>query len=363
MNEYHYTIGFLSHFPPLIQMVWIASFVILLHISILTIYLKYLRSRLRLNQKLEAKYKESYESSLITFIYSGEEDGVLSLEQKAIIEDLKSGVSNSFKRKILTKTLIKLRNEISGEVAESIDKLYVELGLLPYTLSKLRNRKWDVVAKAIKELTQFQVKEIHDIIMNSINHPKKEVRKEMQLYLVQLFTFKGLDFLNVLETSLSEWDQIQLLEILQRSEDQNITDIKPWLKSTNDSVVTFALKLAKIYNQYEVKDEIIELLNHKMEEIRVNAIESLSQLNVFEAKKILKSNFNKTSIDEQIAIVKMIDNTYESTDKSFLLEHRNHENKEIKILILEIMKNMNFEDYNIHNLELLESSNQKKLTA
>lgn len=90
-----------------------------------------------------------------------------------------------------------------GELAESIDKLYIELGLVYYSLNKLKNRKWDVVAKAITELTQFQVKGIQDIVMKKVNHPKKEVRKEIQLYLVQLFSFQGLDFLSVLKTPLS----------------------------------------------------------------------------------------------------------------------------------------------------------------
>jgi Leucine-rich repeat (LRR) protein len=63
----------------------------------------------------------------------------------------------------------------------------------------------------------------------------------MQLYLVNLFHFKGLDFLNRNKTPISEWDQIQLLEVLQLYKTQ-ISDISSWLKSSNESVVFFSLK-------------------------------------------------------------------------------------------------------------------------
>lgn len=363
MNEYHFAIDYLRHYPLLIQMVWVLSLFIITNIIILIFYLKYLRAKLRVNHKLETKYQGDYESSLINYLYSGNDEEKFSLDQKAIIKQLKRGINDSFKRKILVATLLKLRNEITGEVAESIDKLYIELGLLPYSLSKLRNKKWDIVAKAIRELTQFQVKGIQNIVLKYTNHPKKEVRKEMQLYLVQLFSFKGLDFLNVLQTALSEWDQIQLLEILQRSDDQLISDIKPWLKSSNESVVAFALKLAKVYNQYEAKEELIELLNHKIEHIRVNVIETLSHLNIMEAKMILKSSFTKRSLEEQFTIIKLLENVYESDDKSFLLENIHHENHEIKLLIMEILKSKDFEVLELDKSEMNELETKKKLTA
>jgi hypothetical protein len=82
--------------------------------------------------------------------------------------------------------------------------------------------------KAIKELTSIWIKEVHDDII-LINHQKKEVRDS------NVFS-KIISFLMVLifkcfKTPLSEWDQIQLLEILQNFEDQKIPDITDWLES------------------------------------------------------------------------------------------------------------------------------------
>lgn len=352
MNENIFLLESSKDSSPIILLSWWLSGLFLLIILFTIFYVKTLRNQLRVKGDIEAKYQEDYEVCLVTYLYAGNEEETFSSEQLLIISELKESVADPFKRKIIISTLLKLRNEISGEMAESIDKLYVKLGLLRYSLAKLRNKKWDVIANGIRELTQFKIKAVHQIVMNNINHPTKEVRKEMQLYLVHLYAFKGLDFLNVLETPLSEWDQIQLLEILQLNNDTQIIDIKPWLKSSNDSVVNFTLKLAKVYNQFEAKEELINLLNHGSEEVRINTISALSHLNVLEAKNILKDSFNERSLEEQIAFLKMMENVHEHGDKVFLQEQMQHENFEIKSIAMEIMKNINFEKYELHEVEI-----------
>ena len=349
---------YLGNTSLIIQLVWWLSGLFLIIICVLSFYLKYLRNHLRTNESTVDKYQEKYESYLVTYLYAGNNNEAFSPEQLQIIDKLKKNIANPFKRKIIVSILLKLRNEISGEMGESIDELFIKLGLLRYSLAKLRSKKWEVIAMGIRELTQFKVKAVHKIIMNNINHPKKEVRKEMQFYLVYLYAFKGLDFLNILETPLSEWDQIQLLEILQINNDTQIADIRPWLNSSNDSVVIFTLKLAKVYNQFEAKDELIKLLNHKSEEVRINVISALSDLTVFEAKNILKNNFNERCHEEQIAIIKMIGNIYEPSDKPFILEQIHHENSDIRLLVMEILKNINYEEYALYEAEL-----KKTLTA
>lgn len=338
MKSYQYILNYFENSPTIIQVVWAMSGFFVVTVAVLIIFLKFLRSRLRKNEKTVAEYQKEYESDLITYLYAGNEEAEISAEQQIIIDKLKISSVDAFKRRIIVSTLLRLRNEISGEMADAIQKLYFQSGLISYALKRLKSKKWYVVAKGIRELTQLHVKEVHDEILTLINHPKKEIRKEVQLYLVTLFHFEGLKFLDILQTQLSEWDQIQLLEVLQRFEDQEIQDINPWLKSENNSVVALALKLAKIYNQFEAKDAIMELLAHPQKKIRVDAIQVLSHLQVFEAKDILKNNFDKLSQEEQIEFFKMLENMVEPSDESFLLAHTTHQNFEIKLSALKILK-------------------------
>ncbi len=338
MKSYQYIIDYFENSPIIIQVVWALSCILLIAVVILTIYLKKLRSRLRKNEKTVAEYQKEYESDLITYLYAGNEEAEISAEQQVIIDKLRSCATDEFKRRVIVSTLLRLRNEISGEMADAIQKLYFQSGLIIYALKKLKSRRWYVVVKGIRELTQLRVKEVHDKMGVFVNHPKKEIRKEVQLYLVTLFHFDGLKFLDVLQTQLSEWDQIQLLEVLQRFDEQEIPDINPWLKSKNNSVVAFALKLAKIYNQFEVKDALIDLLSHQHKKIRVDTIHVLGHLQVVEAKDILKNNFDILSQDEQIEFFKLLENLCETSDESFLLAHTTNQNFEIKLSALKIIK-------------------------
>lgn len=215
MFKNNYFIDFFEKSPIIMQLVWVFIVMIIFFIMTTIAYLKYLRSFLRKNENLKNKIEKEYEAAVINYLYAGNEIDEVSFEQKSIIDQFKSNTSEPFKRDILISTLLKLNYEISGEMAESIHKLYIQTGLLDYSLSKLKSRKWNSIADGIRELTLFHVKEVQDQVKIHINHPKTEVRSAMQLYLVNLFHFDGLDFLNNITTPISEWDQIQLLEALQ----------------------------------------------------------------------------------------------------------------------------------------------------
>jgi hypothetical protein len=346
MVENNYFIKIFEESSLVIQLVWSIIVILFFSVIIIIIYLKYLRSVLRTNYRLKNKAEKEYEASVINYLYAGNEVDEISAEQQAIINELKFNISETFQRDILISTLLKLSYEISGEMAESLHRLYIQTGLLDYSLSKLKSRKWNIIADGIRELTLFHVKEAQDQVKIHINHPKTEVRSAMQLYLVNLFHFEGLAFLNDITTPISEWDQIQLLEVLQLQKNQKVADIKSWLKSSNESVVFFALKLAKIYNQYGVKDELMALLNHQNIKIRVEVIPLLSHLSIIEAKMVLKNNFKELSLEEQIVFFEMLENLYEKADKPFIMDHILNPNFEIKLSALKILKNLNVEEFN-----------------
>ncbi len=361
MNTFQNLTEYFEQIPFIIQLVWIFSGVLFFIIIILVGYLKFYRKHLRNEEKNILKYRKEYESNLIEFLYAEDGNEGLSSEQQAVIKKLEVCASDKFKRKIILSILFKLLYEISGEMADSIKTLYIKTGLLNFGLDKLKSKNWYVVAKGLGELARFHISEVHDEVVKHLSHPRKEVRKEAQLYLVNLFHFKGLEFLNDLTTPLSEWDQVQLLEVLKKFDDQQICDIKPWLKSRNDYVVIFALKLAKIYNQFEVKDLLIDLLSHESKEVRVQTIHVLSQLYVIEAKKVLKANYSERSLEEQIEFLKMLENIFDAEDESFLLGQVFHENFDIKFSAMKILKSLNIDKLERLALESSDSNFDKML--
>lgn len=345
MIDYQSLIDYFEEFPFLIKLAWRISGVLFLAIALLTIYLKVIRYHLRKKENEYVTFKNEYEAMLVEYLYAENEDEQISEEQQSIILKIKSHIPTKYKRKMVISVLYNLMNEVSGEMAQSIKTLYYKTGLIDYALTRLKNKNWYIIAKGIGELRRFKIEEAHEAVIKFIKHPKNEVRKEAQLYLVNLFRFEGLSFLNDLETPLSEWAQLQLLEVLQKFDDQQICDIKPWLKSKNNTVVLFAIKLAQIYNQFEVKDILIDLLSHEEKEIRICVIEVLTNMYGIEAKEILKTNFNELSIEEQLSFFGLLENLVVPSDEPFIEKHIFHKNFEIQLLALKILKSINIDKF------------------
>ncbi|HTG65072.1 MAG TPA: hypothetical protein VL859_01735 [Flavobacterium sp.] len=320
----------------IIQLCILLTLLLIAAIIFSLLYLKNLRDRLKIKGRIESTYQKKYASDLIEYLYSADGENI-NPEQQKKVDYLTKCAQNPLKRKIIIKTFLKLRNEISGETADAIQNLYYQTELIKSASAKLKGKKWDAIARAIKELTQFEIKETHDEIILLINHPKKEVRNEIQKYLVKLFRFDGLEFLDVLESQLSEWDQIQLLEILNKFDNPHIPNLGKWLASENKSVVSFAIKLAKLYNQFNVKDDIINLFEHHDPEIRIQAISVVSHLGIYEAVSILKNNLFNRNLDEQIAFFKMMEDMSTPDEMDFIREFVNHENFYIRISAMKIL--------------------------
>lgn len=352
-NQVQHLIDYFLDSPKIIQLSWITSVGLLLTVLILIGYLKHLRARLRNKGRIVSTYQKKYESDLIEYLHADEGEGI-SFKQQQIINYLKKCAQHRLKKRIIIRTLLKLRNEISGETADAIKKLYYHANFIAEAESKLNSKKWEVIADGISELTQFEIKEVHNKVIVHINHPKKEVRREIQFYLVKLFSFDGLEFLNILENQLSEWDQIQLLEILKKKNSQNLPDLGTWLQSSNDSVLSFSLKLAKIFNQYETSEHVFPLFNHPNVAIRIEAIDLVSPLGFFEATEMLKIDFSERSNEEKIAILQMGEKMYTSADIPFVLEYLQHDLYEIRRSAALIMLSIDPED--IHTIYI----NRKK---
>lgn len=300
---YQYIIDSFKGSPFWIQLAVIIIMMMIIGIISLIISLKSIRSFLETKDKEILKYRNEYEVLLIEYLYSGSEKEKLSDVQQSIILKLKRDIEVTSRRKSVISILNNLMNEVSGEMSDSIKTLYHQTGLIDYAILRLKSKKWHVISKAIGELTRFKIYETHDVVAAFINHPRVEVHKEAQLYLVHLFKFKGLSFLDDLKLPLSEWHQLLLLESLMDFDDLQIGDIKPWLKSSNVSVVLFALKLSKIYNQFEVKNVLIELLSHSDKTIRVSAMDVLDQLFGYEVAQLQTTHCDDLSNMSQIPFV------------------------------------------------------------
>lgn len=252
-----------------------------------------------------------------------------SKEEKSNYVNLKIEIrqllKNDFNRQVLTEILLDLRKDVSGDAQKRLIKLYQDLGLHQDAFTKLKSWRWEVISKGMLELTQMQVEESYSFITKFINDKRATIRKQAEIATVTLKK-EGIDyFLDTTKYRISEWQQLKLLDVLRNQKDFEPPRFKAWLTSNNKFVVLFALRLIKYYNQNDAIASLIELIKHKNNQIKEEAIACIKEFNVVEALETLKLVFWKSSVDIKISILGAIAVLGTEVDLEFL---RLIENKE-----------------------------------
>jgi hypothetical protein len=239
-------------------------------------------------------------------------------------------MSNRHFRKLLVNEIMSAKRSITGISADNLKQLYVQLGLDKYAFNKLSSGKWYIRAKAIQELTVMHMHELVEEIRTYTDDKNDLVRMEAQSALIQFNGFEGLHFLDTVAYPISNWQQIKLLQQLSHLPPANV-DMSGWFKSENSSVIIFTLKLARIYQRFDLYYDIISCLDHADPSVRYEAIHCLNEIYTEETSDDLISRFIGEVLKNQLAMIKVMETVGTEKDVEFLLDLLNHENDEIKI--------------------------------
>lgn len=272
--------------------------VVIMVIASIVLSVIILRERSRKNQLelREARIRREAEPIIQEVIFS-EQD---SAEGQNSIKRLKRIIQSRFYRKanlaILNDILIHYRQNLGGESSKKLESLFRELELKDESLDLLKKGDWHEKAKAINDLSIMNMRELLFELLQYVDHPNSHVRNEAQFAAVKLGGKRALNFLDDLESPLSEWQQIKILDEVLRFEYQVVEKMATWLRSKNDSVVMFALLLMAHTNQYGERGELCKLLYHKSEKVQIRAMETAVALaydncaeNLYEIYELTKS--------------------------------------------------------------------------
>ncbi len=221
-------------------------------------------------------------------------------------------------REVLSEILLDLRKDLTGDVQLQLFELYQDLGLHMDAFKKLKSWRWEVVSQGIEALTEMRVTLAYTFIKSFVNDKRGVIRKQAQLATVTLKPEGISYFLDTARYRISEWQQLNLLDILRHKKDFIPPSFKSWLISKNTDVVLFALRLIKYYNQSDANEELIQLARHKSNRVKMEVIECIDKFHIYEALDTLKAVFPKCNSEVKIAILTTIANMGSEADLEFL---------------------------------------------
>lgn len=252
-------------------------------------------------------------------------------EELVIPEKFRKMFRDPLARQYAIEHLIINKKAFSGHVAENIRHLYEKLGFKQDSLKKLESRAWYTRAKGIQELSLMDQDDLVIRVYRLTNSRNELVRNEAQNAIIQWSGFKGLRFLDVVSYDISEWQQVQLLVLLKNFPAQDLSRLPHWLRSGNPTVVVFALKLAGVYQQFGVKQEVEACLYNSNPAIRLQAVNTLARIGDEDSADRIIEHYQQEDTANQLNILAKLPSIAEEKHLGFLLRQMDHENDFIKL--------------------------------
>jgi len=240
-------------------------------------------------------------------------------------------------RQYVTDSLINIKKNLKGAASNSIVQIYLQLGLKKDSLSKMHSFVWHKKARGIYELYMMGQQDMAAEIERNTNSWFEGVRAEAQTATLGFKGFAGLEFLGKLTQPLNDWQQLKLLEQLHKLNVEEMPGLPGWLASPNMQVQIFALKIADIYNQFQVHDLVAELLSSENEQLRGQAIKTLGRIGNEETTGILKDQYRRETTANKKLILRQIGVAGSELDRYFLMDRMSEEDDGLKLEAMRAM--------------------------
>jgi hypothetical protein len=189
---------------------------------------------------------------------------------------------SKFQRNIFIDELMKLSTDLAGEALDRLKQLYYNLGLDEDTMKKIESWRWHIRAKGYKEATRMEVYRAASKIEKYLNSKNEIIRSEAGLALIQLNKQYPFEFLEKIQRPLTLWDQINIHTLINKNKIE-IPDFGRWLQMNNLSVVLFAIRMIRVFEQTHNAPYILDLLDSKNCSIRKEAIRAIAQFGYIDA--------------------------------------------------------------------------------
>lgn len=199
-------------------------------------------------------------------------------------------------RNYLIEEIVQIKKNLAGDAGLALCELYETLELDKNSFTKLQSLRWHIKAKGIQELSIMEQRKYVKTIFRLTNNKNQLIRNEAQCALVNFYGFPGLRFLNVMTHSISQWQQIHLLDKMNGQIPEDMSVIKNWLRSPNESLVIFSLKLATHYNCFELQADVMQCVNMSYE-VRNYVMEYMKKMPTAHAGDFLLSDYDNQDKD------------------------------------------------------------------
>ncbi|WP_432221408.1 HEAT repeat domain-containing protein [Flavobacterium sp. TMP13] len=261
-------------------------------------------------------------------------------------DNLEPFSENSSFRDLFLEKLVESEKKFSGAANEQINKLFTDYKLEKEAFNKIYQKKPSLIAGGIKELSAMRVQKALPNIAVFLTHASPIVYQEAQYAMINLKGFDGLNFLNTIPNVISEWQQLRLLLSITDIPSGSEESIDLWLRSENDSVVIFTLRLLRKFQLLSLYSSVLNLFNHRSDQVRIQAVETVQSLENSTTIQHLTDSFKNQSEEVQVEIVRILKTSKDPRSIEFLKEQlTTHSLVKLRIFAAEALLELDQKEY------------------
>jgi hypothetical protein len=264
----------------------ITTMIILLAIILLN------RKRMEKEEKLHQYLLEKYQSLIINYLFGN-----------ASPEEFRSIASDTYRRQVLIDQMVDVSLNLKGVESKKIQSLYKLLSLDKDSIARAYNQRWHIKIKGFRELAFMNIKDANVALYKALNSKNEILRMEAQIALVRLCDDNPFEFLSHLTSHFSLWEQITLHDLIIQH-NIPLPSFQKWLTSPNPTVVTFALRMIREFEQRESEENVRKILIHPDPSVRYLAVQVAGDLDMRSTLETMKHMYKNQEYKICLEIIK-----------------------------------------------------------
>lgn len=237
-------------------------------------------------------------------------------DEERIVHKLKA-VNSQTGKNVLVEILFNYQYNLSGEYRERILDLYKKLELYKMSEKRISSFYSHKRILGIRELANMYPSGAKNLIQKYVRDKNDMVRGEAQIAYAYLDKEASFDFLDELESPLSKWVQLHILNYVKLHE-REVPSFDGWLGSSNNDVQDFSIRMINYFQQKENADLLLKMLDHLNPETRAYVYQAILGLNLYEAKAEILKRYEHETHKNKVEILRVLDVLADSSDIDFL---------------------------------------------
>lgn len=281
-------------------------------------YIFFNRLLLQYRENRDERLIDKYEDQILDILIN-EQKRTDPRTYRHTLDRLRIAFSGSATRALL-KNIVLLNRDMMGDSAILLQELYKDLRLDQRAIDLLKHGSWYQKLVAVKELGSFKIGYAIPQFSDLTESSRTNLRNEAQCALLLLGGPSQLEFLAILDESLTLWQQIRIIRIIKQFDPSSLPDFHIYLTNPNEQVILFVLKLIQIFNQSQAYRAVIDLLYDNRSQVQREAVRTISAWLDQEIVELLKFIFIEGESGVNVCIVRALQQWDYDRDTRIFLE-------------------------------------------